>query len=202
MSGDGTHGRGPEGESASAAGPHTAGHDAAGRRTDPVVALARAAVEEYVRTGGRARALLPPDVSPPRAGAFVSLHLPDGSLRGCIGTIAPTQGSLAEEVVENAISAAARDPRFYPVRPDELEGLHVSVDVLEEAEEVPGPEHLDPRVYGLIVRTDDGRQALLLPDLEGVDTVERQIAITCRKGGIDPRRDRYRLFRFRVTRHV
>jgi len=139
---------------------------------------------------------------PEQAGVFVSLHLPDGSLRGCIGTFLPTRTTLAEEVVRNAISAAARDPRFFPVTPAELDGLHISVDVLEAPEEVSGVEELDCRRYGIIARTEDGRQALLLPDLEGVDSVEQQVEITCRKGGIDPRRDTFRLSRFQVTRHT
>jgi MEMO1 family protein len=75
------------------------------------------------------------------------------------------------------------------------------VDVLGEAEEVVGTEGLDPKCFGIIVKTADGRQALLLPDLEGVDTVDQQVCITCRKGGIDPDRDPYRIFRFEVERH-
>jgi AmmeMemoRadiSam system protein A len=169
--------------------------------TDPLVALARRAVESYVRE----RKVLDPEPLPGmegrRAGVFVSLHLPDGSLRGCIGTIQPTQPGIEEEIVRNAVSAASHDPRFYPVRPDELEGLDVSVDVLGEAEDVSGTEELDPKCFGIIVQTADGRQALLLPDLEGVDTVEQQVCITCRKGGIDPNRDTYRIKRFEVQRH-
>lgn len=168
---------------------------------DPLVALARATVEQYVRQGSTPEPRLPEGVGPERAGVFVSLHGPDGSLRGCIGTIAPTRATLAEEIVRNAVSAATRDPRFYPVRPEELEGLDVSVDVLGEPEPVSDLSELDPKRYGIIVRTEDGRQALLLPDLEGVDTVEEQLAITCRKGGIDPRRDRYAIQRFEVVRH-
>jgi AmmeMemoRadiSam system protein A len=168
---------------------------------DALVALARRAVETYVRE----RKVLDPDPlsgpEPPRAGVFVSLHLPDGSLRGCIGTTEPTQPGVENEIVRNAISAATRDPRFYPLRPEELEGLDISVDVLGEPEEVSGTEELDPKRYGIILQTADGRQALLLPDLEGVDTVDQQVRITCRKGGIDPDRDRYRIFRFQVERH-
>ena len=168
---------------------------------DALVALARKAVESYVRE----RKVLHPDplpgLGPPRAGVFVSLHLPDGSLRGCIGTTEPTQPGIEDEIVRNAISAATRDPRFYPLRPDELDGLDVSVDVLGEPEEVSGTEELDPKRYGIILQTADGRQALLLPDLEGVDTVDQQVRITCRKGGIDPDRDRYRILRFQVERH-
>jgi AmmeMemoRadiSam system protein A len=168
---------------------------------DPLVALARQAVEAYTRDH---RVLHPdplPGLEQRRAGVFVSLHLPDGSLRGCIGTTQPTQPGIADEIVRNAVSAASRDPRFYPVGPDELEGLDISVDVLGEAEEVAGTEDLDPKRFGIIVQTADGRQALLLPDLEGVDTVDQQVRITCRKGGIDPDRDTYRIFRFEVERH-
>jgi MEMO1 family protein len=168
---------------------------------DPVVGLARLAVESYVRHGRLVEARLPVGAGSARAGVFVSLHGADGSLRGCLGTFLPVKATLAEEIVSNAVNAATRDPRFFPVSPAELAGLHVSVDVLGEPEEVAGPDELDPQRYGLIVRADDGRQALLLPDLAGVDTVERQLELTCRKGGIDPLRDRYRLFRFSVARH-
>jgi len=169
--------------------------------SDPLVDLARRAVEAWVIDRRVIAADLPPDVGPGQAGVFVSLHLGDGSLRGCLGTLGPTQPSLAAEIIGNAVSAATRDPRFLPVRPDELPDLHLSVDVLNEPEEVDDIGALDPRVYGLIVRTEDGRQALLLPDLEGVDTSEQQLRITCHKGHIDPEHDRLRLFRFTVTRH-
>lgn len=166
---------------------------------DPFVALARRAIESYVRD----RVVIDtPETTDERvAGVFVSLHLTDGSLRGCIGTTEPHRTTLEEEIITNAISAATRDPRFYPVEKIELDNLDISVDVLGPAEEVNGVEDLDPERYGLIVRTIDGRRALLLPDLEGVDTVDQQIRITCRKGGIDPVADQYRLYRFEVERH-
>jgi AmmeMemoRadiSam system protein A len=131
----------------------------------------------------------------------VSLKV-DGALRGCIGTIAPTWPSLAEEICANAISAAARDPRFDPVRPDELGDLVYDVDVLGEPELVAGIDELDPRRYGVIVSCADGRRGLLLPDLDGVDTVEEQVEIAARKGGIDLFGDAYRLERFEVVRHL
>jgi AmmeMemoRadiSam system protein A len=168
---------------------------------DPLVELARRAVEAYVRDGVTFEPEPIPGLEPRRAGVFVSLHLPDGSLRGCIGTTEGYRDSIEKEIVGNAISAATRDPRFFPVQEGELAGLDISVDVLGVAEEVAGPESLDPKVHGVIVRTADGRQALLLPDLEGVDTVEQQLRIACRKGGIDYARDRYRILRFRVERH-
>lgn len=168
---------------------------------DPLVALARQAIETYVED----KAVVQPEaisgLEPRRAGVFVCLHLPDGALRGCIGTLQPTRTTIEEEIVHNAIHAATRDPRFYPLDKAELSGLDVSVDVLGEPEEVSGLEDLDPKVYGLIVQTRDGRQALLLPDLEGVDTPEQQLQITARKGGIDPEVEKMRLLRFKVERH-
>lgn len=168
---------------------------------DPLVVLARAAVEEYVLNGRAVEPHLPEPVVPQRAGVFVSLHMPGGALRGCIGTFGPTRPTLADEIATNAVSAAVGDPRFPPVTAEELAGLRVAVDVLGEPEEVEGIEQLDPARYGIIVRTDDGRQALLLPDLEGVDSADHQLRITCRKGNIDPVRDTYRIYRFEVDRH-
>ena len=175
--------------------------DKAGDDKDPLVSLAREAIESYIRESKVIRPSLPIEGEPRRAGTFVSLHLPDGSLRGCIGTFEPCRGSMEEEIVANAISAATCDPRFYPVTVDELSHLDISVDVLGPAEEVKNRTELDPKRYGIIVRTLDGRQALLLPDLEGVETVEQQIRITCRKGSIDPEADQYRIYRFEVERH-
>ena len=171
------------------------------RERDPLVSLASRAIDAYVRERVTIEPEPIPGLEPRKAGVFVSLHLPDGSLRGCIGTTESHAGSIEQEIVANAISAATRDPRFYPVEPAELDGLDISVDVLGPPEEVDGPEYLDPKVYGVIVRTIDGRRALLLPDLEGVDTVEQQLRIACRKGDIDPSHDQYSIFRFKVERH-
>ena len=167
---------------------------------DAYVRLARMSVETYVKTGERASlpASLPAEMLRTRAGAFVSLKK-HGRLRGCIGTISPTRGSVAEEILQNAVSAAVDDPRFEPVTPEELPELVYSVDVLGETEEIGSPEQLDVKRYGVIVQ-NGGRRGLLLPNLEGVDSVGEQIAIARQKAGI--RADEpVRLFRFEVVRH-
>lgn len=166
---------------------------------DPLVALARQTIEAYVRNG------VVPEIDVPipaeleaRAGAFVCLKC-KGELRGCIGTIEATQPNLASEIVQNAISAALRDPRFEPVICDELDDLDVTVDVLGAAERIHSLNDLDPKVYGVIVESGFKR-GLLLPDLEGVDTVEQQVSIALRKAGIyadEP----VTVYRFEVTRH-
>lgn len=168
---------------------------------DPYVALARASVETYVRTG-RPLALpaeLPPELVEKRAGVFVSLH--EGSdLRGCIGTIEPVTGSVAAEIVRNGIAAASEDPRFPAVRESELDALSYSVDVLFPPMPVDSIEALDPARYGVIV-TKGWRRGLLLPNLDGVNTAQQQVDIAKRKAGIDPFDDDVELARFEVVRH-
>lgn len=177
----------------------------------PFVQLARLSLETYVRDRHRLKPdrelprelceILPADAFSRRAGAFVSLKK-DGQLRGCIGTILPTRANLAEEICANAISAGRSDPRFPGVEASELEELVYDVDVLSTPEPIPSAVELDPKRFGVIVSAPNGRRGLLLPDLDGVDTVEEQLAIAARKGGIDLERDEYSLERFTVTRYL
>jgi len=164
------------------------------------VELAKRAIDEFVRN---CRVIKPPDPLPDefkvKRGVFVSIK-EFGELRGCIGTFMPIYKNLAEEIINNAISSATRDPRFPPVREDELGHLDISVDVLSEPEQVSDITELDPKKYGLILRTEDGRQGLLLPDLEGVNTVAEQMRIVRLKAGIMPDEDVI-AFRFTVERH-
>ena len=169
-------------------------------KSDPWVRLARAAVEAWVLRRERLSVPkgLPEEMLTRRAGTFVSLHR-FGRLRGCIGTIAAATGSVAEEILQNAVSACARDPRFPPVAPEELRELEISVDVLGDAEPVRSPEELDVKRYGVIV-SRGRRRGLLLPNLEGVDSVADQIRIARQKGGIGED-EPFRLERFEVERH-
>lgn len=162
------------------------------------VALARRTIESYVRQHQVAEPPPAEGLLASRHGAFVSLHR-EGMLRGCIGTIEPTRPTLADEIVQNAIRAATEDPRFPPLSPEELSTLDISVDVLQEPEPCT-IDDLDPRIYGVIVSADR-RRGLLLPDLEGVDTIADQVAIATQKAGIGPG-DPVRLQRFRVDRYA
>ena len=151
-------------------------------RVHPVVQLAKETVERYVREG---RTPEPEELTPEmteRAGVFVSLHK-HGELRGCIGTFEPTKDNVAEEIIANAISSSTRDPRFPPVAASELDDLEYSVDILTEPELVTDMNELDHKKYGVIVESG-WKKGLLLPDLEGVDSVEEQIAICRLKAGI------------------
>lgn len=174
-------------------------------KSHPLVQLARRTIEVYVRDG---RQIDPPqDLAPEmqqRAGAFVTIHQ-RSKLRGCIGTIEPVCDNVAEEVIRNAISAATRDPRFSPLRPDELADLAIKVDVLDEPELVEDPSELDPQRYGLIIQSADipWRRGLLLPNLEGIDTVEKQMHWTrVHKAGITDPDEPVEMFRFEVHRYT
>jgi len=166
-------------------------------RLHPIVKLAKETVESYVRQGIVPQ---PEELTPEmkqRAGVFVSIHK-HGKLRGCIGTFEPARDNVAEEIMANAISSATRDPRFPPVDASELDDLEFSVDILTEPELVKDMSQLDPRRYGVIVESGF-RRGLLLPDLEGVDAVEEQIAICRLKAGIKAN-EPVTLYRFEVKR--
>lgn len=145
--------------------------------------LAREAIERWVSS----RRSVEPSTEPADpAGVFVTLRRSDLSLRGCIGSVVPTEPTLQRETVRSAVLAATRDPRFAPVELREIPHLRIEVSVLSPAEPVDTPELLDPRRYGVVVRDEVGRRGLLLPDIEGVDTVEHQIAIARAKADIPP----------------
>ena len=169
-------------------------------KEDAYVQLARKTIEEYVRTGRKIGVpqKLPGEMYVSRAGVFVSIKKA-GRLRGCIGTIQAVHASVAEEIIENAVSASTKDPRFSPIEPRELDQLSISVDVLGDTEGIDSPDQLDVKRYGVIV-TKGYRRGLLLPNLPGVDTVDEQIAIAKQKAGIGEQEE-VRLERFEVIRH-
>ncbi len=172
-------------------------HDS--HRHHPLVRLAIEAIETYIK---ERRVIEPPkDITPElaeKAGVFVCLKK-DGELRGCIGTFMPATEDVAHEIIRNSISAATEDPRFSCVDCGELECLDYSVDVLSPPEPVKSLSELDPKKYGVIV-SSGGRRGLLLPDLDGVDTVAEQVAIAKHKAGIDAS-EPVILHRFEVRRY-
>ena len=170
---------------------------------DDYVRLARMSIEHFVRTHSFASlpSDLPQELIEKRAGAFVSIKK-YGKLRGCIGTFLPAQKTLAEEIFYNAVSAAAHDGRFEPIEEGELNRLVYSVDVLSTPEPIESAAQLNPKIYGVIVKSlTDNRRGLLLPDLAGIDTAEDQIAIAREKARIQPK-EAIALARFTVERHT
>jgi AmmeMemoRadiSam system protein A len=171
---------------------------------DKYVELAKNTIANFVKTGkiNIVPVGMPEEMLEQKAGVFVSVHIKsDHSLRGCIGTFQPTKKNIALEIISNAISAATRDPRFDPLTAKELDDLEINVDVLTSPMPVYDIKLLNAKKFGVIVKTDDGRAGLLLPDLEGVKTPERQIDICCQKGGINPKEDTISLYKFTVERH-
>ena len=160
------------------------------------IVLAKSAVENYIKTGV---IISPsPDLAKEflqrKSGVFVTL-LKNGQLRGCIGTYLPTKENIAQEIIYNAIAAATEDYRFGPLQKEELPELSYTVYILNEPELVKDLKELDPKKYGIIVKTET-KTGLLLPDLEGVDTIEQQLSIACQKGGIDPNQEKFLIYKF------
>ena len=168
----------------------------------PLVQLARCAIEAYVQHGRRLKAEdAPVSVDDGPAGAFVTLHSAGtGELRGCIGTIQPTEPSLTQEVINNAISAATRDPRFPPVRARELDDLEIEVSVLYPPESIGSVDELDPREYGVIVRRG-WKRGLLLPDIPEIEDAATQVRYARMKADIGPD-EPVELERFRVEKYL
>lgn len=166
---------------------------------DPYVKLARLTIEEYITNKNvlETPSNTPKELLNSQAGVFVSIHK-FGSLRGCIGTIMPTTNSIAQEIITNAISASTKDPRFPKIEKEELDYLEINVDVLGEPEDIDSEDKLNVKEYGVIV-TSGMKRGLLLPDLDGVDTIEQQVSIAKKKAGIKD--EPYTLQRFKVTRH-
>lgn len=172
------------------------------KKMDEYVNLAKHTIEQYVNYG---TVFEIPDSLPQafyrlKRGVFVTIRAA-GHLRGCVGTVLPTKSNLAQEIVDNALVACSRDPRFYPVAKEELINLHLEVNVLSIPKPIKNLKNHNPKKMGLIVKAKDGRTGLLLPGLENVDTTGKQLAIACRKGEIDPERDDYDLLAFEVEKH-
>lgn len=173
-----------------------------GETHHPLVQIARAAIAAHVRDHRKiGPAEAPAAITGEPAGVFVTLHQAStGDLRGCIGTIGPTEPSLALEVINNAISAATRDWRFHPIGPAELDDLTLDVSVLYPPEPIATLAELDPQRYGVIVQRGSQR-GLLLPNIEGVDDPETQVSIARQKAGIGPQ-ETVKLYRFRVEKYT
>ena len=168
----------------------------------PLAKLAKDAVETYVRQGRRIPipAGFENELMQRKAGAFVSLHIGE-ELRGCIGTYLPTKDNIALEIISNAILAATDDPRFEPLTGKDLANISYEVYILEKPEPVKLLNELNPKIFGVIVfGTESHRSALLLPELEGIDTVEQQLACVTQKAGIDPAQEKLAIQKFRAQK--
>lgn len=187
---------------------------------NPYSALAKKAVETFVKEKRiiSPSSNLPKEFFEKKAGTFVTIEK-NGKLRGCIGTYLPTKINIAEEIIQNAIAAATEDWRFEPIRENELELLTYTVYILSHPQPVKDIKELNPKKYGVIVKTfplvfsnekiDNvffnnnipSKTGLLLPDLEGVDTVEKQISIACQKAGIDLSKEKFFIYKFTAEKY-
>ena len=183
---------------------------------NPLIYLAKQAVETFINKGEIISPIkdLPKEFLERKAGTFVTIEK-NSELRGCIGTYLPTKENIAQEIISNAIAAATEDYRFGPIQKEELPALSYTVYILNKPELVKDIKELDPKKFGIIIRTVPissttdvvfnghfaSKSALLLPDLEGIDTVEKQISIACQKGGINPEQEKIIIYKFIVEKY-
>ena len=181
--------------------------------------LAKQAVETYIKEGKiiEPPAGLPEKLLAKKSGTFVTIEK-NGELRGCIGTYLPTKKNIAEEIIYNAIAAATEDYRFSPVQEEELPELSYTVYVLSKPELVEDIKELNPKKYGILVKSQSFsagsdvifnpspsvhyKSGLLLPDLSGIDTPDKQISIACQKAGINPEKEKIMIYKFTVEKYV
>jgi len=189
----------------------------------PLVNLVKRTVETYIKEGKTIPTPedLPREFLERRAGTFVTINKQlttnnKQQLRGCIGTYLPVHANIAQEIISNAIAAATEDYRFGPIQEKELSSLTYTVYILSEPELIKDISELDPKKYGIIVKTvpitrPNGtdvvfnghfvpKTGLLLPDLEGIDTIENQISIACQKAEIDPLKEKISIYKFTVEK--
>jgi AmmeMemoRadiSam system protein A len=171
-------------------------------RDNPFTSLAKKAVEIYIKEGRviATPAGLSQELLLRKAGVFVTITQ-NGQLRGCIGTYLPTKDNIAREIIDNAVASASRDPRFESINGKDLPFLEYSVSILSKPEQIMDIEELDPKKFGILVRNipKEGcaaRAGLLLPDLEGIDTKQKQVVVACHKAGINPQEEKIAIFKF------
>jgi len=169
---------------------------------NPYIKLAQDAIEAYIKKGKiiSAPSGLPEEFYRQKAGVFVTIRNRK-ALRGCIGTYLATKKNIAAEIISNAVAACSRDDRFAKITAEELPELDYEVSILSEPALILDIKRLDAKKYGVIVASGDGRSGLLLPDIEGVNTVEAQISIAARKGGIDAEKDDFLIYSFTAEKH-
>ena len=159
---------------------------------------ARLAIEQFIQGDSLNVPALDDQLNQTR-GVFVTLWESPKKLRGCMGRTQGITPTLTQEVAECAILAATRDPRFAPLsQPDELIELRIELSLLMPLEKIHDRSELNPHHYGVVV-TAGNRRGLLLPEVDGIDTVEEQISVACQKGKIDPH-EPFELSRFEVLK--
>lgn len=165
------------------------------------VSLAKQAVETYIK---KREIISPPDDFPSKflkkkAGVFITIEK-NGELRGCVGTYLPSKNNIAEEIISNAAGAANEDYRFSPIQKKEIPYLSYTVYILSKLKKVFSTKSLNPKKYGVIVKSGL-KTGLLLPFLKGIDTAEKQISIACQKAAINLKKEQIEIWRFKTEKH-
>lgn len=165
------------------------------------LALARWALEYYIDTNSSHTPSISDPILNEMRGVFVTLTIA-GELRGCVGTLEPVQ-PLKETICDIAVKSATRDPRFTPLKPEEIKDVRIEISILTPHEPIQNPNQIKVGEDGLMVEKGDNR-GVLLPQV----AVEEQwdsltfLEHTCLKAGIpkDAWKDKdCQIFRFQAV---
>lgn len=164
------------------------------------VQLATQAARHFVMQGAPLPmpAYLPSDLQRQQACYITVYEDPGRRFRTMYGTPLPVTGSVAEEIITNTVSALKQETNRV-IRQADLNDLHFEVALLGPLERINGPEHLNPKQYGVYVRSDRGKVAVILPHRIGIETAEDQFATVLRESGIHPQQESATVYRFPVT---
>jgi len=133
-------------------------------------------------------------------GVFITINK-NNKLRGCMGTYYPTKETIEDEIINNAILAATSDNRFKKINIDELNKLTYSVTLINEPKIVNDKIELNPKKYGILVASNLGKTGILLPNLDGVDTIDKQLDIVLKKASINLNNEETKLHKFTVEKY-
>ncbi|MFP4620546.1 MAG: AmmeMemoRadiSam system protein A [Bacteroidales bacterium] len=133
---------------------------------------------------------------------FVSIYS-NGDLRGRKGSVEPKHNSLYNEIIENAVSSVEETNKTDPLKEEELDNITLTVDVLSNPKPVENKSFLKPGKHGIIIEDDGGKKAFVLPETDGIETVEQQMQAARKKAGIDEKvpENELKLLNFTVTKY-
>jgi AMMECR1 domain-containing protein len=167
----------------------------------PHAKLAKSVVEQYIkaRTAFQAPGHLPAEFAQQRACYVYLLENPGKRLRAMYGQPLPRRASLEEEIITNTTGALLNQLSSPPIRRAELASLAYTVAVLDPLQRISDPAQLNPILFGLVVKSDSGKSAVLLPGRAGIETPHDQIATALREAGIHTRQETVAMYRFGVS---
>ncbi len=144
--------------------------------------------------------MIPMEAAIQRACYVTMYENPGHRFRSVFGHPLPQQSSLAQEVIVNTVGAVQNNQSRY-LRLVDLKYMVFSITILGPMERITSQYHLNPQLYGLYVRSDRGKNAIILPQRTGIETPDEQVATAMRESGIESDNEAVFMYRFSVMHY-